>query len=242
MEQQKTRRGEHQTERVLVFLREHESGITQFAFLLVFVAIIFAMTFLAMNSFNVETYAFMILSVALVLFLVKRLIASFFEIRLTNKNWTAGLIFSVVATLFLSSFGIPVLAPILNTTEYHRANTLRGMKKGDVNLHEKWDIVMFSSIAVLAFSMLFFWLNTILNSQPVFDAGAFLATYTFLNLVPYQKFDGAFLAYHNTIISIVFLLLALLTVIASYISFWAGFGVFIAFAIFGFVSYRLKLW
>jgi MFS family permease len=225
-------------------LREHDEAVKQFSYILLFVIAIFAMTFLDINvnTFNFFMFLFVIVAVALIIFLIKRIIASFFEIKLTNKRWITGLIFSMVGTLFLSALGTPILVPILNTQEYARAKTLRGMKKGEVNLHEKWSISIFSSMAFLAFAMLFFGLFNAYKSQPFLDGGVFLTVYTFLNFFPYHKFDGAFLIYHNILIAAVFAILALLTMVLSYINFIAGLSVFILFVVFGFVSYRLKLW
>lgn len=223
-------------------IREYKADLEQFAVLLGFITALFAMVALFSASFNPWLYALAIISLSLVVFVVKRLIAMLFEVRLKSKNWTTGIALSIVFTLFLSSTGTPVMIPILNTHEYSRAKTLRGLKKGEVNLHEKWDIAVFSSMAFLAFSMLFFWMNSAYSLLPFFAAGAFLVTYVFINFIPYHKFDGAHLAYHNAPISMIFLLLSLLTLVLSYVSFLAGLGSFIAFVIFGFVSYRLKLW
>jgi hypothetical protein len=97
-------------------------------------------------------------------------------------------------------------------------------------------------MALLAFSALFFFTGYKYGLQPLFYGGSFLAIYTLINMLPYDKFDGAFLAYHNSIGQVLFMLLALLFVILSYISYQAMLGALSVFVIFGLVSYKLKLW
>jgi hypothetical protein len=223
-------------------LTENKQPLKEFGYLLLFVSVLFAMTFIIITSFNLLAYAAAVVSITLIIFVIKRLVAYYFEVRLSSTFWLSGLIFSAVATLFVSALGAPVLVPFLNTTDYKRAKTLRGLKKGEVTVEEKWKISIFSAIIFLAFSMLFFWLNTRYNSQALFASGSFLVIYTFLNLLPYHRFDGAFMFYHNLIMSAIKLMLAFLTMVLVYISFFAGFWSFVVFTVFSLASYRLKLW
>ena len=221
---------------------ENRKEAEQFVYLLIFVAVLFGLTFVDAYKPDYTVYAICILAVTLVMFFVKRLVAKRYEIDLENKLWISGLIFSGVATLFISAFGVLFVAPILNTTDYVRSKTLRGFKRGEVTVKEKWHIAIFSSMLFLSIAMAFLYLGSEYSSQPLFIGGAFLVTYTFINLVPYHKFDGAFLAYHNTMLSLVFLLLAFFTMVAVYINFAAGLFMTGVFILFGFVTYRIKLW
>lgn len=221
---------------------DNRQVLKEFSYLLVFVAVLFGMTFTIIITFNFWIYVAAVLSVSLVVFVMKRIVAFFYEVRLSSRFWLTGLIFSAVATLVVSALGTPVLIPILNTNEYSRAKTLRGLKRGEVTVEEKWKISMFSSIIFLAFSMALFWLNTLYHTQALFAGGSFLVTYVFLNLLPYPKFDGAFLFYHNIIMSALKLLLAFITMVVALINFTAGLTMFVIFAAFSLISYRLKLW
>lgn len=222
---------------------DHKLELKQFLVFLLVVAVIFAMSFPIIINFNLILYIEVILSVALVVFVMKRVIAYFCEVKLLDKIWLSGLIISAIATLFLSTLaGVPLLVPVLRTSDYERQKTLAGLKMGDVNVHEKWKISMFSSMAFFTFGILFLFLNNIYNLQPLFGAGSFLLIYTFLNLLPYERFDGAFLAYHNTILYFVVVLMALLTVILALLSYFAGIIMLIVFVGFGLVTQRLKLW
>ena len=236
-------KGPKSTSKVAVINRENRGQAEQFVFLLVFVAVLFVLAsiFYAYRP-DYTLYAVSILAVTLVTFFVKRLVAKRYDVDLDNKIWLSGLIFSAVATLFISAFGVPFVVPILNTQNYTRSKTLAGLKKGEVTVNEKWHIATFSSMAFLAIAVVFFYLGSRYSLQPLFVGGAFLATYTFVNLIPYHKFDGAFLAYHNTIVSVVFLVLAFVMVILSYISFAAGLSMAVLFILFGLISYKLKLW
>ncbi len=234
---------DHKTESSSTIAKsENRKEAEQFVYLLIFVAVLFGLTLVDAYQPNYTVYAICILAVALVIFFVKRLVASRYEVDLENKLWISGLIFSGVATLFISAFGVPFVAPILNTTDYVRSKTLRGLKRGEVTVKEKWHIAIFSSVLFLLIAMAFLYLSSKYSSQPLFVGGAFLVTYTFINLVPYHKFDGAFLAYHNAILSIVFLLLAFFTMVTVYINFTSGLFMTVVFILFSLVTYRLKLW
>ena len=219
-----------------------KTDLTQFLYLVVFVALLMIIAFFGSANQKIDLYILVIISLSAIVFAVKRLIARLFEIKLSNKVWISGLIFSAVATLIFSALSLPVVVPILNTQGYQRLKTLRGLKKGEVTIKEKWEVSVFSSMALLAFSALFFFAAYKYNLQPMFYGGSFLAIYTFINMLPYDKFDGAFLAYHNAVGQGLFTLLALLFVVLSYVSYQAMLGAFAVFVIFGLLSYRLKLW
>ncbi len=231
------------TSKVAMIKKEDRGQAEQFIFLLVFVAVLFVLAsiFYAYRP-DYTLYAVSILAVTSTMFFVKRLVAERYDVDLDSKIWLSGLIFSAVATLFISAFGVPFVVPILNTQEYTRAKTLGGLKKGEVTVKEKWHITMFSSMSFLAIAMAFLYLGSSYSSQPLLIGGAFLVTYTFINLIPYHKFDGVFLAYHNSILSIIFLILAFATLVAVYASFVAGLSMAVVFILFSLVSYRLKLW
>jgi hypothetical protein len=180
--------------------------------------------------------------ISFLIFLTKNFIASFSQVKVTGTFWITGFIFSIIATLVASSFGIPILIPVISYNKYSRLNTLKGMKKGAVNMHEKWEITFLSSSLLLFASFIFITLWHISNEKVFLMSGIVLAMFVLIDFLPERRFNGANLIYHNSIIYTITFIFLLVTGVFSVISYLAFLITFIMFMAFIFVTYITKLW
>ena len=223
-----------------------------FEFLVVFIAVLFVLNLFIFSLFSTADIAVTVIlaiAVSAIMYGVKRAIAHTFSVKLSRDKWVGGLVFSAVATAVLSALlSVPLIVPILNTQAYNRAKTLRGLKKGEVNVHEKWEISMFSSMALLGFGFLFMFLGRQYSMPLLTEAGTFFPAYVFINFLPYHRLDGAVLSYHNTIMYGIMLLIALAILVLVLLSALMGayfdpaLAAFATFVVIGLVTFKLKLW
>ncbi|MCL5101159.1 MAG: hypothetical protein M1348_00920, partial [Candidatus Parvarchaeota archaeon] len=68
-------------------LTENKQPLKEFGYLLLFVSVMFAMTFIIITSFNLLAYAAAVVSITLIIFVIKRLVAYYFEVRLSSTFW-----------------------------------------------------------------------------------------------------------------------------------------------------------
>ena len=192
---------------------------------------------------SIVFYAGMAVASAAVIFIVRSLVSGIFDIKLSYKPWLPGLVFSAIATLLISVIaGIPVPVPVMNASEYKRAVTLRGMKKGEIHNKDKWDASMFSFLAILAFAQLFLAFGSASRNAPLFYSGILLIMYVIVDMLPTRMFNGAFMIYHNYIFYFISAGFIMLFLIMAYLDRAAGLFVFIVFLIVSLISYRVKLW
>ena len=213
-----------------------------FAYIMIDIIALFAVNFYYLEISQLFLYALLILLISFLIFLTKNFIAGFFHVKVSGTFWIAGFIFSVIATLVASSFGIPVLIPVISYNNYSRMNTLRGMKKGAVNMHEKWEITFLSSSLLLfaAFILITLWHR--LDEIGFLMSGIALAMFVLIDFLPERRFNGANLIYHNSIIYIVTFIFLLIMGAFSVVNYIAFLITFIAFIAFIFITYITKLW
>ena len=213
-----------------------------FLYVVLNVALVFALNFYYLHIDNILLYAIVILASSFLIFIVKNIVGEFFHARINGKFWISGLIFSAVATLVASSFGIPIPIPVISYNNYERKNTIKGLKKGAVNMHEKWEITFLSSIILLFSALVFISLFNVLKNNAFLLSGVAIAMFVFIDFLPERRFNGANLIYHNTIIySLTFIFLLIIGTL-SIVNYSISFVVFIAFIIFIITTYALKLW
>jgi hypothetical protein len=213
-----------------------------FAYILTDIAALFLINFYYLELSNIVVYALFIILISFLIFLTKNFIASFFHIKVSGEFWITGLIFSVIATLVASSFGVPIPIPVISYNNYSRMHTLKGIKKGEVKIHEKWEITFLSSSLLLfaAFVLISLW--HVLNENGFLISGIALAMFVVVDFLPERRFNGANLVYHNSIIyfiTLLFLLVIGILSIVNYVSFLVSFLAFIAFI---FITYLTRLW
>jgi hypothetical protein len=192
---------------------------------------------------SVAFYAGMAVASAVVIFVVRSLVSGIFDIKLSYKPWLPGLVFSVIATLIISVIaGIPVPIPLMNASEYKRAVTLRGMKKGEIRNKDKWETSMFSFLAILAFAQLFLAFSSVSKNAPLFYSGILLIMYVIVDMIPTKMFNGAFMVYYNYIFYFISAGFIILLLILAYLDRVAGLFMFFVFLIASLISYKVKLW
>ena len=205
-------------------------------------SVLFGVDFYYFAYTSILSYALIILASAAAITWVKSLLGRFMEIRATTEPWVSGFIVSAVATLLLSLLGLPILVPVMSSAEHKRATTLRGLKKGEVNIHESWSFSIFSSLIIVLIGLLLISLWTRYHNPGFMAAGSFSVLYVLVNLLPHSRFDGAFLAYHNLPVYSIVFGFTLVIAITAIFYFVAAFAVFLVFAAFSFISLRMKLW
>ena len=213
-----------------------------FLYVVIDIIIVFALNFYYLHVNQIFLYAVLILLSSLLIFLTKNWVASLFHIKVSGKFWLSGWIFSAISTLVASSFGIPIPIPVISYNNYERVNTIKGIKKGEVKLHEKWEITFISSLMLLFVSFIFISLWTRFNENAFLISGIALAIFVLLDFLPEKQFNGTNLIYHNVILYSITLLFLLVIGILSIINYSIAFLLFITFVIFIIVTYLLKLW
>ncbi|MCL5009967.1 MAG: hypothetical protein M1433_03270 [Candidatus Parvarchaeota archaeon] len=216
--------------------------ITDYIYYLLFMSVPLATAAVLIYAGPVWLYIVMAVVSAAVVFLVRSIVAAVFEIRLSYKPWFTGLIFSFIATIIVSVIaGVAVPIPVMNVSEYKRANTLRGLKRGEIKNKDKWETSMFSFIAILAFAQLFISLGG-KSTQPLFYSGILLILYVLVDILPLHRFNGSFMAYHNTILYFIESGFITLMLVLSYISAASSLVLFIIFVLANLTAYKIKLW
>ena len=213
-----------------------------FLYIIIDITALFAVNFYYLQISQVFLYALLVLLISFLIFLTKNFIAGFFHAKVSGKPWIAGFIFSVIATLVASSFGIPILIPVISYNNYSRMNTLKGIKKGAINMHEKWEITFLSSSILLfaAFILITLWHR--LDEIVFLMSGIALAMFVLIDFLPERRFNGANLIYHNSIIYMITLLFLLIIGAFSIINYMAFLITFIVFIAFIFITYITRLW
>lgn len=213
-----------------------------FAYILTDISALFLINFYYLELSSIVTYALFIIIISFLILLTKNFIASLFQVKVRGEFWITGLIFSVIATLIASSFGVPIPIPVISYNNYTRMHTLKGIKKGEVKIHEKWEITFLSSSLLLFAAFILISLWHVLNENGFLISGIALAMFVVVDFFPERRFNGANLVYHNSIIyfiTLLFLLIIGILSIVSYISFLVS---YIAFILFIFMTYITKLW
>ena len=213
-----------------------------FAYIIIDITALFAVNFYYLEISQLFSYALLILLVSFLIFLTKNFIAGFFHVKVSGMFWITGFIFSVIATLVASSFGVPVLIPVISYNNYIRQSTLKGMKKGAVNVHEKWEITFLSSSLLLFAAFILITLWHVLNEKGFLMSGIALAMFVLIDFLPERRFNGTNLIYHNSIVYVITFIFLLITGILSVINYVAFLVTFIAFILFIFITYLTKLW
>lgn len=213
-----------------------------FAYIIADIAALFLVNFYYLTLSAVVLYALLIILVSLLILLTKNFVGSFFHIKVSGEFWITGFVFSVIATLVASSFGVPIPIPVISYNKYSRMHTLKGMKKGEVKIHEKWEVTFLSSALLLFAAFIFISLWNKLNQNGFLISGVALAMFVVVDFLPEKRFNGTNLIYHNSIIyfiTLLFLLIIGILSVVNYISFLVS---FIAFIFFIFITYITKLW
>jgi len=213
-----------------------------FSYILIDIIILFAVNFYYLHLSQIFLYMLLIVLSSFLILFTKNFIAGLFHINVNGEFWLTGMIFSVIATLVASSFGIPIPIPVISYNKYSRLNTIKGIKKGEVKVHEKWKITFLSSLILLFIAFVFISLWRSLNENAFLISGIALAMFVFVDFLPERRFNGANLIYHNSIIYSITFLFLLVIGILSITNYIAAFTVFIAFMVFIFVTYITKLW
>ncbi|MCL4396729.1 hypothetical protein M1494_00045 [Candidatus Parvarchaeota archaeon] len=213
-----------------------------FAYIIIDITALFVVNFYYLEISQLLLYALLIILVSFLIFLTKNFIAGFFHVKVSGTFWITGFIFSVIATVVASSFGIPILIPVISYNNYSRPSTLKGMKKGAVNVHEKWEITFLSSSLLLFAAFILITLWHVLNEKGFLMSGIALAMFVLIDFLPERRFNGANLIYHNSIIYAITFIFLLIIGILSVINYIAFLITFIVFILFIFVTYLTKLW
>ncbi len=214
-----------------------------FLYYVIFVAVPLALVAFLAQSGYIIFYAGMIVVSAAIIFVIKSFTSGISDIKLDYKPWFLGLLFSVLATLVVSVIAhMPVPIPVMNASEYRRANTLRGMKKGEIHNKDKWEASMFSFLAILAFAQLFLAFSSTSKNSPIFYSAVLLIAYVIVEMLPMRMFNGAFMAYHNSIFYFISASFIVLMFLFAYIDRSAELVLFIIFLIISLISYKIKLW
>jgi hypothetical protein len=212
------------------------------AYIIVDITALFVVNFYYLEISQLFLYALLILLVSFLIFLTKNFIAGFFHVKVSGTYWITGFIFSVIATVVASSFGIPIPIPVISYNIYSRLNTLKGMKKGAVNVHEKWEITFLSSSLLLFAAFILITLWHVLNEKGFLMSGIALAMFVLIDFLPERRFNGANLIYHNSVIYSITLISLLILGVLSVITYVGFLIMFIAFILFIFITYLTKLW
>lgn len=234
-------------ELIMMFLSENKQQLADFGYLLGVVALLFGLEYFFFPTNQLFYYSISALVVAGSIFGLRKIIARAFHIRLNEKIWPSGIIFSAVVTLLLTAVtGVPLPVLVAESSGYSRAMTLAGLQKDEIKVHERWSVSLFSSMAILAVAMLFLFAFTRYGFQFLLQSAFILIAFNFVSFLPYYKFEGALLAYHNILLYGILLLILLVMVILAplvlYGAFYATLGVFIGFCAISMMTQRLHLW
>ncbi len=221
---------------------KHKKDLRYLVYIGAVIALLFAVNFTYLKIASIPLYVGVVIAVSLIIFFVKFFVARFYSVRISGEVWVTGLIFSFVVSLVLSSIGVPVLIPVISMKDYRRLSTIKGLKKGEVNIHEKWKIIIFSAMIILSFAMLFMYAWKWTHNIGFFAGGIALAMFVFVDFLPIPRFEGSMLVYHNQPVYIITLLLLVLIGALSLVYLSAALYVFVAFIIMNLLFYRLKLW
>jgi hypothetical protein len=213
-----------------------------FLYILIDLIIVFVLNFFYLHLSEIVLYGVMIIISSFIILITKSIVANFFHVKVNGKFWTSGLIFSGIATLVASSFGMPIPIPIISYNNYERKGTIKGLKKGEVKVHEKWEITFLSSMVLLLIAFIFIGIYNLLKYNAFFIAGVAIAVFVFVDFLPDKRFNGLNLIYQNSIIYAITFLFLLIMGIFSVVNYTADISTFIAFIIFITVTYVLKLW
>ncbi len=213
-----------------------------FLYILIDLIIIFSVNFYYLHTGEVILYALLIVVSSFIIFFTKDYIGRILNIEVSGEFWIAGLIFSAIATLIASSFGVPIPIPIISYNKYKRKTTLKGIKKGEVKVHEKWEITFLSSATLLFVAFIFISLWHYFNQNAFLISGVTLALFVLIDFLPERRFNGVNLIYHNSIIYSITFMFILLIGIFSIINYIISFILFIIAIIFVLVTYLTKLW
>ncbi len=229
-------------DRAIEVALKHKKDLKFIAYIIVAISVLFAVNSEYLSVAFIPLYIGVILAVSLIIFFSKFMISRIYNIRLYGDIWVAGLVFSFVVSLVLSSFGMPVLIPILSLNRYGRLSTIKGIKKGEVNIHEKWKIVIFSAMAILAFSMLFLFAWKWSGNVAFFAGGIALAMFVLVDFLPLPRFEGSMLIYHNQLVYSITLAFLVIIGVLSLVSLVSALTAFIVFVAMNFAFYFAKLW
>ncbi len=211
-------------------------------YVLIDILLVFALNFYYLHLTSILLYAIMIVVVSFLILTIKNLVSSMFHVKIAGKSWISGLIFSAISTLVASSAGIPIPIPVISYNKYERESTIRGIKKGAVNIHEIWEITFFSSLILLFIAFIFISLYNYFKDNAFLISGIAIAMFVLVDFLPEKHFNGTNLVYHNVIIySITFIFLILIGIF-SIVNYTISFAFFITFIAFTGVTYILKLW
>ncbi len=201
---------------------------------------LFAFLYLGLPVTVVDVLAFAAVGFAFIFF--KKLVALLFNVHVSGNIWIAGIIFSVVATLIASSFGMPIIIPLFNFNKYSRRKTLTGLKRGEINAHEKWKVAVFSTLALSFIAMLTLLAWGRYGGITFFAAGIAIAMFVLVDFLPFEKFDGTTLIYHNNLVYYITFMLLILFTATGLISYSWVLPVFIALLVFNIATYIMNLW
>ncbi|MCL4399087.1 hypothetical protein M1293_01050 [Candidatus Parvarchaeota archaeon] len=219
-----------------------KEDIRTFLYILLLMSILFAVDFYYFALTSILTYAIIIVLSAGAITWARSFLGKMMDIKATVSPWISGFVISAVVTVLFSIAGMPILVPVISSSEHRRALTLKGMKKGEVNIHESWSFSMFSSMVIVLFGLLFVSLWVKFHNPGFMAAGSFLLFYVLISFLPQNRFDGAFLAYHNLPMYIIIFVFLLIITFTAIFYFLAAFIAFLVFASFSFISLKMKLW
>ncbi len=233
--------------KLMSFLYKNKVKFRDFGYLLGVVVLLFGIEYFFFPTNQLFYYAISAIAVAASIFGLRTVIARAFHISLKEKIWPEGVIFSVVVTLLLTAVtGLPLPVLVSESPSFSRAMTLAGLQKDEIKVHERWSVSLFSSMAMLAVSMLFLFAFTKYDFQFLLQSAFILIAFNFVSFLPYYKFEGALLAYHNILLYGILLLILFLTVVLApitlYGAFYATLGVFIGFCVVSIATRQLHLW
>ena len=226
---------------VPVWVRQNSKDIKAFLIIVLFVSVLLGLNFEHISAGQTTIFVFVALAISLLVFWVKRLIGSFFEVRVIEDFWLSGMVISAVLT-FVGAYFVPLLIPIMKTQRYKRRETLKGLHRGEVKVEEKWNVSVFSSMAFLGLGALFLFGGDYYRYTPLLMGSSFFFFYNFINFLPINTFDGTFMSYHNIQIYSVLLALSFMILVFSFISLIGAIISSLLFVAFGLVTLRLKLW
>ena len=226
---------------VPAWARQNSKEIKAFLLIVLFVSILFGLNFEYLNTGQMAGFIFIVLAVSLSVFWVKRLIGSFFEVKVVEEFWLSGMIISAVLT-FVASYFAPLMIPVMKSQHYKRKETLRGIHRGEVKVEERWNVSVFSAMALLGLGVIFLSGADYYKSVPLAIGASFFFFYNFIDFLPMNTFDGTFMLYHNVQIYAILFILSFLLLVFSFFSYTGALISFLLFVAFGFVTFRLKLW
>jgi hypothetical protein len=185
-------------------------------------------------------------SLAVVLFLsvvvmfTKDFIGRFYDLGVKTKLWLTGVVFSVVLTVAASYF-VPVVIPIIASSEHGRRSTLTGLQRGEVKIEERVAVTLLSSSVFMFVTVLLLFLYSTYGGAFLFEGGSFLAFYVLVSLMPMNRFEGSFLAYSSMRLYILVFLLAISFVISLFLGYLLALFVAILFLLLTLASKLMPL-